>query len=163
MGGGGLSMAGGPPAAGLSAGPDPADVEFGEPEQMGLSDLEGLHRDAMREHAKQGRRNTREARRERRRMSQGLADAELLMEMGAGQDRVGQIPGKVDQGMPEDRGLFETITGLQPPSFSMDRAMEEEKKFWGKGLEDLKNSPAAAQWEWIKNKINPQGSNQDMP
>ena len=81
MGGGGLSMAGGPPDAGLSAGPDPGDVEFGEPEQMGLSDLEGLHRDAVREHAKQGRRDTREARRERRRMAQGLADAEMLMEM----------------------------------------------------------------------------------
>ena len=75
--GGGLSAAGSP----LSAGPDPRDVEFGGPQQMGLSDLEGLHRDAMREHAKQGRRDTREVRRERRRMAQGLADAEMLMEM----------------------------------------------------------------------------------
>ena len=66
MGGGGLSMAGGPPEAGLSAGPDPNDVEFGEPEQMGLSNLEDLRRDAMRESAKQGRRDTREGRREKR-------------------------------------------------------------------------------------------------
>ena len=81
MGGGGLSMAGGPPDAGLSAGPDPRDVEFGEQEQMGLSNLSDLHRDAVREQAKQGRRDTRETRRERRRMAQGLADAEMLMEM----------------------------------------------------------------------------------
>ena len=80
-GGGGLSMAGGPPDAGLSAGPDPGDVEFGEQEQMGLSNLEDLHRDAVKEQAKQGRRDTREVRRERRRMAQGLADAEMLMEM----------------------------------------------------------------------------------
>ena len=81
MGGGGLAMAGGPPDAGLAAGPDPGDVEFGESEQMGLSNLADLHRDAMREQAKQGRRDTRESRREKRRMAQGLADAEMLMEM----------------------------------------------------------------------------------
>ena len=80
-GGGGLSMAGGPPGAGLSAGPDPGDVEFGGPQQMGLSNLSDLHRDAVKEQAKQGRRDTREARRERRRLAQGLADAEMLMEM----------------------------------------------------------------------------------
>ena len=74
-------MAGGPPDAGLSAGPDPNDVEFGESEQMGLSNLADPHRDAMRESAKQGRRDTREARREKRRLAQGLADAEMLMEM----------------------------------------------------------------------------------
>ena len=67
-GGGGLAMAGGPPAAGLAAGPDPGDVEFGESEEMGLSNLADLHRDAMRESARQGRRDTRESRRERRRL-----------------------------------------------------------------------------------------------
>ena len=83
-GGGGLSMVGAPPpGAELSAGPDPRDVEFGGPQQFGLSDLSGLHRDATREYAKQGRRDTREARRERRRTAQGLADAEMLMEMEA--------------------------------------------------------------------------------
>ena len=81
-GGGGLAMAGGPPAAGLAAGPDPGDVEFGESEEMGLSNLADLHRDAMRESARQGRRDTRESRREKRRLTQGIADAEMLAEMG---------------------------------------------------------------------------------
>ena len=71
MGGGGLSMAGGPPDAGLSAGPDPNDVEFGDPQQMELSNL----RDAMRKSAKQGRRDTREARRERRRAREAAGDS----------------------------------------------------------------------------------------
>ena len=84
MGMGGLSAAGGPPGADLSAGPDPRDVEFGgEPEQMGLSNLADLHRDAVKEQAKQGRRDTREARRERRRMALGLADAEMMAEVAA--------------------------------------------------------------------------------
>ena len=94
----GLSSADGPPGAGLSAGPDPADVEFGGGQQgdalrhgEGVYDLSkptfGL-RDLMRLDAhlkaKQGSRDTRETRRHRRRATQGLADAEMLAEMGAG-------------------------------------------------------------------------------
>ena len=91
MGGGGLSAAGGP-TGGLADGPNPADVEFesdlpdsamdvlgdtgGQPrENFGLRDL--LRLNAILK-ADQGRRNTREARRERRRAAQGLADAEML-------------------------------------------------------------------------------------
>ena len=80
-GGGGLSMAGVPPGAMMGDEVDPADVEFDDPQQMGLSNLSDLHRDAMKENAKQGRRDTRESRRERKRMKQGLADAEMLSEM----------------------------------------------------------------------------------
>ena len=32
----------------------------------------------------------------------------------------------------------------------MDLATEEEKKAWGKALEDLKNSPAAAQLKKLR-------------
>ena len=119
---------------------------------MGLSNVPNLQRDATKESAKQGRRDTREARRERRRQIQGLADSEMLAEMGPPQsgtpglvgDAMSAGQGIMDQGMSAAREAMADAQpmmreglarmGMPNPAQSMTDAVSAGKEMMDQGM-----------------------------